>query len=34
MKDAIEKFPEVREYDHDFESKQHKQELEVAIPRL
>ena len=29
MKDAIEKFPEDREYDHDFESKQHKQELEV-----
>jgi hypothetical protein len=31
MEDAIEKFPEVREYDHNFGSKQHKQELEVAI---
>ena len=29
MEDAIKKFPEVKEYDHDFDPKQHKQELEV-----
>ena len=31
MEDAIKKFPEVKEYDHDFDPKQHKQELEVSI---
>ena len=30
MEDAIKKFPEVKEYDHDFDPKQHKQELEVS----
>ena len=29
MEDAIKKFPEIKEYDHDFDPKQHKQELEV-----
>ena len=29
MEHAEESFPEVREYDHNFDPKQHKKELEV-----